>query len=216
MPAYHPAHYGDACAEFYDQLYPTVPTGLIAALLGLAEGGAVLELGLATGRVAIPLSQAGVQMHGIESSWRMLQAFRQRVASDRVHAIAGDFCAMPYRPHFQLVYCLVSTLGLLPDQASQWRCLKEVARVLRPGGVFLCECFDPADARPSCHVHLIHTPGGWREYHVSHWPTPPATLDALAHAAGLVLDQRWGDWAGRPFRPEHAHCVSIYPKSKKD
>ena len=212
MPApFAPAAYGDSCAAYYDQLYPNVPAGLVGALAGLAGGGPVLELGLATGRVAVPLRARGVAVHGVDASFLMLSRFRARPSATRVHAAAGDMSALPYRRRFRLVFALVGTLGLLPSAELQLRCLREASRVLLPGGTFLCEAFDEtAETEPATHSYPILTPAGLAHYRVTFLPTPPPVLDELAAAAGLALAQRWGDWARAPFVPGRAHCISVY------
>ncbi len=211
MNAFDPAAYGDSCATYYDQLYPNVPAGLVAALAGLAGGGPALELGLATGRVAVPLRARGVDVHGVDASLLMLSRFRARPTAAGVRAAAGEMCALPYGRAFRLVFALVGTLGLLPSVERQRQCLREAVRVLEPGGAFLCEAFDEsAAARPETHSHLIVTPAGLAHYSVTFLPTPPAVLDELAGAAGLSLAERWGSWARAPFVPGRAHCISVY------
>jgi len=209
--AFDPAAYGDSCAAYYDQIYPTVPAGVVAALAALAGGGPALELGLATARVAAPLGARGVAVHGVDASLRMLSRFRARPSAAPVLAAAGDICALPYRRAFRLVFALVGTLGLLPSVELQRRCLREAARVLEPGGAFLCEAFDESPAaRPETHSHPILTPAGLAHYRVTFLPTPPAVLDGLAAAAGLALAERWGSWSRTPFVPGRAHCISVY------
>lgn len=211
MNAFDPAAYGDACAAYYDQIYPNVPAGLVGALASLAGAGPALELGLATGRVAVPLRERGVGVHGVDASLLMLSRFRARPAAAPVRAAAGDMTALPYRRAFRLVFSLVGTLGLLPSAELQLRCLKEASRVLEPGGALLCEAFDDvAAARPETHACPVLTPDGLAHYSVTFLPTPPAVLDAIAEAAGLALAERWGGWARAPWVPGPAHCISVY------
>ena len=214
MHSFRPAGYGDSCALFYDQLYPNVPAGLVRALVALANGRPALELGLATGRVALPLSAAGVTVSGIEASVLMLSQFMRRPNASTVRVVGGDFSSLPFRGPFGLVFCLVGTLGLLPSRQLQTRCLREVSRVLEPGGAFLCEAFNDADARdPITHNHPILTPSGVQSYSVTFLPTPPHSLDALASAAGLTLAARWGDWSQMPYAHGRPHHISVYRKS---
>ena len=214
MSLFNPSAYGDSCALFYDQLYPNVPAGLVRALVALAADGPALELGLATGRVALPLRSAGVMVHGIDSSLLMLSQFRRRPRSATIHATAGDFSLLPYRRHFRLVFCLVGTLGLLPAPELQLQCMREASRVLQPGGAFLCETFDESAAdRPSTHSHPVITPTGVQHYTVTFLPTPPQVLDRFATAAGLSLASRWGNWAQAPHSADRPHCISVYRKA---
>jgi len=213
MSLFNPSAYGDSCALFYDQLYPNVPAGLVRVLVALADGGPALELGLATGRVALPLRTAGVPVHGIDSSLLMLSQFRHRPRFASIHATAGDISALPFRPHFRLVFCLVSSIGLLPSPQLQLQCMREAFRVLQPGGAFLCETFDESAAdRPSTQSHPVITPTGVQHYTVTFLPTPPQVLDHLATVAGLSLASRWGSWAQAPHSVGRPHCISVYRK----
>ena len=213
MSPFNPSTYGDSCALYYDQLYPNVPAGLVRTLVALADSGPVLELGLATGRVALPLRAAGVTVHGIDASLLMLSQFRHRPRSATIHAAAGDISLLPYRSCFRLLFCLVGTLGLLPSLHLQLRCLREVFRVLQPGGAFLCETFDESAAdRPSTHSHPVLTPQGVQHYSVTFLPTPPHVLDDLAASAGLSLSSRWGNWAQAPHSVGRPHCISVFRK----
>jgi SAM-dependent methyltransferase len=211
---FRPADYGDSCALFYDQLYPRVAPGLVRTLVALAHGRPALELGLATGRVSLPLSAAGVAVSGIEASVPMLSQFLRRPDASSVRVVGGDFSALPFRGPFGLVFCLVGTLGLLPSRPLQARCMREVARVLEVGGSFLVEAFEDADAHgPITHHHPVLTLSGVQSYSVTFLPTPPHVLDALASAAGLTLETRWGNWSHTAYSHGRPHHVSVYRKT---
>lgn len=215
MPSFDPASYGDSCAEYYDQLYPSVARGQVEALEELSRGGLALELGLATGRVALPLAARGVEVHGVEASPAMLGRFRFLPRASSVRAVAGDFSRLPYRGPFRLVFSLVGTLGLLPSRRLQASCLREVARVLEPGGTFVSEAHDLAPADQASTVeHAILTPNGARTYRVTFLPTPPTVLDGLASAAGLSLRARWSGWSREPWDGRRPHHVSLYRKAE--
>src|SRR5476649_514075 len=90
MTAFDPSSYGDCAAPIYDQLYPAVESGLVATLAALANGGPALDLGIGTGRVAIPLHRSGIRVHGIEASSAMIAAFRAHPDSEDIPVIQGD------------------------------------------------------------------------------------------------------------------------------
>lgn len=208
----NPAEYGDACAPFYDLLYPTVEPGLISCLNALAAEGPALELGLATGRVAIALALArsGVEVHGIEASAAMLERFLSRDDSSGVRAIHGDFVTDIRETGYQLIFSLVSTFYLLPSLARQKSCLESIAVHLQPGGVFLNEAYvSSPDTIPVSREHSLRLAGKDQLYRVTTLSTPLTTLDALATAAGLELTARWSNWRRSPYRSGMRH-ISLY------
>lgn len=211
---WHPAAYGDACADFYDQIYGRVPRAQLDVLIRLAAGGRTLELGSATGRVAAALCSAGVGDYiGVESSVAMIAAMRAKPACRGMDIIHGDFsgCALPGR--FELVFALVSTFQLLPSAEYQAAAFVHLARHLKPGGTLLLECFDApaAEDRDRSHVsrHRIVTRSGERDYPVVAYHSTRGTLDAMAGAAGLYLAARWADWQQHPDAGGLGH-ISLY------
>ena len=212
MSLFNPASYGDSCASFYDQLYPTIERGLLATLRELAGNGAAMELGIATGRVAIPLRRAGVAIHGIEASPAMLAALRDRPDATGIPVVAGDFASTPLGGPFQLIYSLVSTFSLLTTLELQRACLRNIAAHLTPGGCFVSENFDGAGSFPQVdtHEHRIDTPSGIRSYRVSCLNTPLAMVDAMAADCGLRLAARWSNWTRAPWTPAQPRHISVY------
>jgi SAM-dependent methyltransferase len=215
--AYDPAQYGDACAGFYDQIYGAVARNVVATLIAQAAGGRVLELGSATGRVALALQAAGLRRYvGVEASVAMIDTMRAKPGGREFDIVHGDFseCALPGR--FDLIFALVSTFQLLPSARQQAAAFKHLAAYLNPGGTLLLECFDAltpsAHRRPQQHRHLIQTAQGPREYRVTEYPSTLFELDAMARAAGLGLPMRWADWHRSPHRGEPWH-ISLYRQS---
>jgi SAM-dependent methyltransferase len=211
---YSAAAYGDACAEFYDQLYGPVPAPLVNTLIALADGGRVLELGSATGRMAMALHAAGLQHYvGVEASTAMIEVMRRKPRCSRFDIVHGDFgrCALPGR--FDLIFALVSTFQLLPSAVQQAAAFAHLARHLRPGGTLLLECFDALaveDRDRLCRTrHRVITRAGEREYPVIEFHSTRATLDSMAAAAGLQLAARWSDWQRRHDAGQ-LHHISLY------
>jgi ubiquinone/menaquinone biosynthesis C-methylase UbiE len=153
MEAYGPATYGDYIADSYDR-WPGV-AGLgdasrreVPLLSKLASTGPVLELGIGTGRVALPLRATGVEVHGIDASDAMLERLHAKSGGQDVPITVGNFSdvAAPGGP-YTLVFVVFNTFFGLLTQHDQVRCFANVARVLVPGGRFLTETFLPDVAR---------------------------------------------------------------------
>lgn len=211
---FDPADYGDSCAGFYAQLYPSIEAGLVARLLAMAGEGPVLELGLATGRVALRLSAAGVPMHGIDVSRAMLAAFRAQSGADSIAVVRGDFAVLPYRNAFHLIFSLVSSLHLLPTLSLQAQCLHSVALALTDEGRFVSETFETSGSGAlTSEVYPVHTAFGIQRYRVTSLPTRVAVLDGLADAAGLTLIERWSDWSGALCDTDSVRQISVYRRS---
>lgn len=215
MSAYRPAAYGDGCAPFYDQLYPSRESGLLDALAALAGSEPALDLGIGTGRVALPLARRGVRVHGVEASLEMLARFRERAGAAEVPVVEGDFAEAELGGPFGLAYALVSTLYLLPTLALQRACLANVARHLRPGGLLLAELFSGRGSfpRPEVTESPIVTPTGVRLYRVTTLATPLEVLDAMASECGLRLDERWADWRRAPWVAASPRAICLYRRA---
>ncbi len=151
MRGYDERSYGDAFADVYDEWYADVTDvdATVARMLSLAgSGGRVLELGVGTGRLAVPMAAAGLQVVGVDSSEAMLDRLTERDVTSDVTTIHGDMVAdLPDGP-FDAVLVAYNTIFNLLDEIAQQRCFVEVAERLRPGGAFAVEAFVPdADRR---------------------------------------------------------------------
>jgi SAM-dependent methyltransferase len=241
MRGYGDASYGDGMADVYDDWYGEPPDTAAAVdrLRALAGPGPVLELGVGTGRLALPLAATGLVVHGLDASAAMLDRLRAKPGSDQVHLHTGDMAGgLPPGP-FSLVFVAVNTLFGLRSAAAQQRCFDGVAARLAPGGRFVVEAFVPADPPPSGsfvdvrvleadrvvltvsrsdpHTQLTH--GQFVELADGapvrlrpfeiRWATP-AQLDTLAETAGLVLEHRWAGWDGTAFDRDSTAHVSVY------
>jgi SAM-dependent methyltransferase len=211
-------------------------------LADLASGGAVLELGVGTGRLALPLRRRGLAVHGIELSLDMIEELRRQPGGDAIDVTLGDFASAKVKDGeeaFSLAYLVRNTIMNLTTQDEQVACSANVARHLQAGGHFVIEVIVPELRRlpPGETVRLfavdpVHL--GFDEYDVvtqrsvSHhywdhgdrietFSAPfryvwPAELDLMARLAGMSLRQRWGDWDRTPFTSESRSHVSVWEK----
>jgi len=211
--------------------------GGLSALDGRSRPS-VLELGVGTGRLAIPLAARGVAVTGVDSSAAMLARLAAKSGGGAVEAVLGDMAAPPLGDRrFEVVFVAYNTLFNLIDPADQQRCLAEAAGRLQPGGCVLVEAFVPepgravATAAPRSitadrvvlsvsrtdpdrqeahgqYVDITEAGIRLRPWHIR-WSTPDQ-LDAMAEAAGLVVAERWADWRRSPFHPEAQTHVTRY------
>lgn len=152
MEGYDAHTYGDRFAEVYDDWYGDVTdaaacTAHLASLVDSAGGGPVLELGVGSGRLALPLVERGLEVHGIDASAAMIERLRAKPSGDQVRVTVGDMAelALVEAPPFALVFVAFNTFFNLVTAAAQRRCLERVAALLAPGGRFVLEAFVPED-----------------------------------------------------------------------
>lgn len=149
MEGFDASTYGDRFADVYDEWYGDVSdvAATVAAVEALAGQGPVLELGVGTGRLAVPLAERGLEVHGVDASPAMLErlAAKAAAAGVTVHASRGDFAdlAVDVPGGFAVVLVAFNTLFNLPDAEAQGRCLAGVAERLRPDGCLVVEAFVP-------------------------------------------------------------------------
>ncbi len=150
---YESNSYGDGFADVYDEWYADVTDveATVARLIGLAGiGGRVLELGVGTGRLAVPMADAGLVVTGIDSSTAMLERLAERDPESQVVSILGDMVDdLPDGP-FDTALVAYNTLFNLLEDGGQERCFAAVAGRLRPGGRFVVEAF-VADSGQTAH-----------------------------------------------------------------
>ncbi len=216
------AAYGDAWASIYDEVHAHDPADAVEILAELAGTGNALELGVGTGRIAIPLTARGVAVHGIEASQAMLDRMRAKPGGASIPVTLGDFTDVPVAGEYTLVYVVASTLYGVLTQAAQVACVRNAAERLTPGGVFVFEGFVPDIARVSKCAH--HDPVQQRissERVVADRTFPveiryvwPTELDLMAQLAGLRLRERWGNWRRGAYTGIGAH-VSIYERASR-
>ncbi|WP_041299093.1 class I SAM-dependent methyltransferase [Ilumatobacter coccineus] len=149
MRGYDSTSYGDGFADVYDDWYAEVTdvdatTARVVATLG-SDAGRVLELGVGTGRLALPLADRNIDVVGVDSSQAMLDrlADRQRDRPHRVTAVCGDMATeLPDGP-FDVALVAYNTLFNLLGDGEQQACFHAVAERLAPGGAFIVEAVVP-------------------------------------------------------------------------
>lgn len=166
-----PETYGDTHAQVYDRIYGTrfAPDAAVSTLSAAAgDGGRLLELGLGTGRLAIPLAARGVQVDGIEASSAMIERLRTQPGGDRIGVFQTDLAGFQLpRRDYDVAVCAVSTLFMLADLRAQQRCLTSAAHHLRPGGQLFIEAFRPDASRFDASGHRVETrPSSTGDMHV--------------------------------------------------
>jgi SAM-dependent methyltransferase len=241
MEEYGPATYGDRIADVYDALYEeTLDTDrAVEALAELARGGPVLELAIGTGRLALPLAERGLEVHGVDASERMVEKLRAKPGGEAIKVTMGDFADVPVEATYRLIFIAFNTLFALLTQEDQLRCFANATQHLTDDGVFVIEAFFPDLARfdrgqrtqatwvdagrvmldASRHdavgqrvdsQHVVITEKGTKLYPVSIRYAFPSELDLMARLAGLELRERWGSWKREPFTAESGRHVSVY------
>jgi SAM-dependent methyltransferase len=238
-------YFGEQVAARYDestgeQFDPAVIAATAEFLAGLAGDGAALELGIGTGRIAVPLVQRGVRVHGIDLSEAMVARLRAKPGAEQIGVTIGDFATTRVEGEFALAYLVFNTINNLTTQDAQVACFQNAAAHLVPGGCFVVEVGVPQLQRlpPGETVQPFHvspTRLGFDEYDVvgqglvshHHWLADgrwearsvpfryvwPGELDLMARLAGLRLRDRFGDWSREPFTAHSRKHVSVWEKS---
>ena len=246
MDGYDASAFGDQIADVYDDWHGYMEErtpGTVDLLAELAGNGPALELGIGTGRVALPLAARGVEVRGIDSSPAMIAKLRAKPGGKRIPVTIGDFTEVGADGRFRLVYLVFNTLFALPSQQLQLRCLRNVAARLTDDGVFVVEVFVPDVTRyargeytgvrrlepdwvmlnVSRHDPVSQTvdtqlvvlgAGGVRLQPIRLRYAWPAELDLMAQLAGLRLLHRWGGWRREPFTAASTAHVSVYGRAE--
>ena len=144
MDGYDMTTYGKLWAPFYDELYSDLEGSVIDLLARHAgDPPRALELGIGTGRIALPLRDKGVAVEGIEISEPMLAKMRAKPGGEAIPVTMGDFKEVPIEGTFPLIYLAFNTIFGLLTQEDQVQCFRNVADHLEPGGRFIIDCFVP-------------------------------------------------------------------------
>ena len=134
MNEYSESTYGERISEFYDDMFPTFEQSAIETLMDLAHGGRALELGIGTGRIALPLTQAGVEVHGVDASSDMLAKLKAKPGAEKIHLSTGNFVDVAVEGQFELIFVVFNTFFALQNQSEQIQCFKNVAKHLTSTG----------------------------------------------------------------------------------
>jgi SAM-dependent methyltransferase len=245
---YQPSTYGDRFADVYDDWYDPAPDEsddrgdaetdeAVALLAELAGSGPVLELGVGTGRLAIPLAARGVAVTGLDASEAMLGKLAAKPGGTEVATHLGDMAGpLPDGP-WSVVVIARNTFFNLTSENDQRRALTEIRRVLGEDGSLVLDAFVPDGSarRSSVEVREVdvdrvllfvdrHDPERQQAWSSFVELTPegnrfrpcliryatPEQLDAMASDAGLGLVERWAGWGREPFAPDSIRHVSRY------
>jgi SAM-dependent methyltransferase len=237
-------HFGERVAASYDvsavdMFEARVVEPAVDVLAELAGSGRALELGIGTGRLALPLARRGVSVHGIEMSRAMVDRLRAKPGGDAIGVTIGDFATTRVDGTFSVAYLVFNTIMNLTTQAAQVACFRNVAAHLAAEGCFVIEvgipdlrrlppgqtvvpfhvsptkwAFDVYDvATQGMSSNYIEVVNGRGEYtSIPFRYVWPGELDLMAQLAGLGLRERWAGWSGEPFTSESRQHVSIWEK----
>ncbi len=230
------ARYDEAAADMFD---PAVLDPAVEFLADLAGDGAALELGIGTGRIALPLSERGIRVCGIDLSEAMVAKLREKPGGDEIEVAIGDFATTKVDGTFSLAYVVFNTIGNLTTQDGQVACFENVAAHLEPGGCFVIELgargrltlppgerfqvfdfsaehigIDEYDVENQGLIshHLSLVDGQWRLVSMPFRYVWPAELDLMARIAGMTLRERWSSWNREPFTSESTKHISVWEK----
>jgi SAM-dependent methyltransferase len=230
------ASYDDPSDDMFD---PALLDTVADVLAELAADGRALELGIGTGRIALPLARRGVPVHGIDLSRAMVARLRTKPGGDAIGVTIGDFATTRVDGTFRLAYLVFNTINNLTTQDAQVACFRNVAAHLEPGGCFVIEvgvpelrrlppgqnvvpfhvsptrwAFDIYDtATQAMSSNYVTVDGGRGEYRsIPFRYVWPAELDLMAQLAGMRLRDRWAGWARQPFTSESRQHVSVWEK----
>jgi SAM-dependent methyltransferase len=240
-------NFDERIAKRYEELWPNLfdPAVVDPAVNFLAERagtGAALELGIGTGRLALPLSGRGVRVHGIELSPEMVAELQAKPGADDIGVTIGDFATANVAGTFSLAYLVRNTIMNLTTQDEQVACFRNAAAHLEPGGCFVIEVIVPGLQRlppgetiqaftvtPTHlgfdeYVDLVAQKSSSHHYWVidgrlETFSAPfryvwPSELDLMARLAGMKLRERWSDWNREPFTSESRSHVSVWEKPR--
>ena len=237
-------YFGEQVAATYDDsssamFAPALVAATVDVLAELAGRGRALELGIGTGRIALPLAGRGVPVHGIDLSRAMTARLHAKPGGDGIGVTIGDFATTRVDGRFSVAYLVYNTIMNLTTQDAQVACFRNVAAHLEPGGCFVVEVMVPElrrmpagqtivpfQASPtrwafdlydvatqtmsSNYIHVQDGQGTYRSIPFRYvWP---AELDLMAQLAGLRLRERWDGWTRRPFTHDSTQHVSIWEK----
>jgi SAM-dependent methyltransferase len=240
---YGPTTYGDRIAELYDAMYvtpfPDEPPEIARFLASVKGQGRALELGIGTGRIALPLQELGVEVEGVDASGAMVARLREKPGGDRIPVTITDFANFELDRPFGLIYVVFNTFFALLTPEDQRACFETIARHLAEDGVFVMEAFVPDHGRfdrgqrvsairvdvdevqlevsmhdPITQVtrgqHIVIREDGIRLFPVAIRFASVPELDLMARLAGLRLRDRWADWDRTPFGPGAGKHISVW------
>jgi SAM-dependent methyltransferase len=236
------AYFDERVAARYDrpdgeEFDPAVIEMIVDFLVERAGAGRALELGIGTGRIALPLAQRGVPVHGIDLSRAMVARLRAKPGGDDIGVTIGDFATTKVDGSFSLAYLIFNTIMNLPTQAAQVACFRNVAAHLERGGCFVIEVgipslqrLPPGETYRAYHVgetrwdidefdvaaqglishHFALVDGRLERHSIPFRYVWPSELDLMAQLAGMSLRERWAEWKREPFTSASRKHISVW------
>lgn len=234
-------HFEESVAARYDEAVAGMEvTPAVSFLAELAGSEPALELGIGTGRIALPLAARGIPVAGIDLSEAMVRRLRGKPGGDRIEVAIGDFATTRMPGRFALVYLVFNTIGNLTSQDAQVACFQNAAAHLAPGGRFVIEVMvpqlqrlvpggadlvfhrddthlgvdelDPLTQRMVSHHYTRREDGHFELRSIPFRYVWPSELDLMARLAGMTLIERWAGWGREPFTAESTSHVSVWQK----
>ena len=240
-------HFDDRVAATYDDneemFNPQVVEPAVEFLAGLAGAGKALELGIGTGRIALPLARRGVLVSGIDLSQPMINRLAAKAEAADIRVTLGDFSTTHLDDSFSLVYLVFNTIMNLTTQAEQIACFRNAAAHLEPGGTFVIEVMIPmlqklpygeklvayhlsdrhwgvdeydVSAQGLVSHHLRFDNGGIERFSIPFRYVWPSELDLMAELAGMTRRERWSSWTREPFTSLSENHVSVWAKPARN
>ena len=238
-------YFGEDVAALYDDPEDEMSQAaavdpVVDFLAALAGDGAALELGIGTGRIALPLAGRGVRVQGIDLSEAMVARLQAKPGAEEIGVAIGDFATTRVGGTFSVAYLVFNTIMNLTTQDAQVACFRNIAAHLEPGGCFVIEVMLPDLQRlPAGETirpfTVTSTRLGFDEYDVvgqglisHHYSVTdgklqvnaipfryvwPAELDLMARMAGMTLRERWSDWTREPFTADSIKHISVWEKT---
>jgi SAM-dependent methyltransferase len=217
---------------------PEVVDPVVAFLVELAGDGSALELGIGTGRIALPLARRGIRVHGIDLSEAMVARLRVKPGAEQIGVTTGDFATTTVDGRFSVAYLVFNTIMNLTSQEEQILCFQNVAAHLQPGGCFVVEVAVPDLQRlpPGDTVRAFtvsDTRLGFDEYNIAsqglishHYWDVDGKLEGTSlpfryvagrtrpdgAACGMSPRECWSDWKREPFTSDSRAHVSVWQK----
>jgi SAM-dependent methyltransferase len=237
-------YFGEDVAARYDEssdsmFAPDVVEPTVDFLAELVGAGRALEFAIGTGRIALPLAERGVEVHGIELSGAMVRRLRAKPGGRDLDVTIGDMATTRAHGPYRLVYLVFNTIMNLTTQAAQAACFRNAFDHLEPGGCFVIEVgvpdlrrlppgtkyavfafsddhvgideYDVEQQRLVSH-HFSRRGAGWELSSGPFRYVWPAELDLMATTAGLHLRERWSGWRREPYTSESRSHVSVWEK----
>ena len=240
LDAFDAATFGELYADEYDERHNPGTIGMSVELLSeLAAGRKTLELAIGTGRIALPLSEQGLEIHGIEGSPDMVAKLKEKPGGGVIPVTVADMADFRVDDAYGFIFLVFNTFYNLKSQEAQVNCFRCSAEHLVPGGHFLLELFVPDTNEFGPGVRTRELDAGSVVLEATrHDPLEqtveyqrvlitnesvrlrplamryawPAEIDLMARLAGLELAARWGGWDRSPFTAKSDMHISLYRK----